>query len=396
MPIIIRMFPQRLILFSVSLFLFFTVQAQDMLSGAQRTEKYFSLLKGKSIALVANQSSLVGKQHLVDTLIHSGFHVARVFCPEHGFRGNADAGEEIASEKDEFTGIEIVSLFGNKVKPSKKDMVGIDLVVFDIQDVGVRFFTYLSTLQYVMEACAENNKPLIVLDRPNPNGFYVDGPVLDLKFRSFVGLNPIPIVYGMTIGEYAKMVNEEGWLKNKIKCKLQIIICENYDHNWSSELPVRPSPNLPNLQSILLYPSICLFEGTIISLGRGTDYPFQVFGHPELKICSFKFTPRSIRGMSKSPLYLGKECCGLDLSKFDRSQIYSNKKLILDWMILAYANCPQKDSFFNSYFDMLAGNKILKEQIRSGQDPGTIRESWKPELETFLLIRKKYLLYKDF
>ena len=346
--------------------------------------------------MVANQSSLVGKQHLVDTLIHSGIHVARVFCPEHGFRGNADAGEEIASEKDEFTGIEIVSLFGNKVKPSKRDMVGIDLVVFDIQDVGVRFFTYLSTLQYVMEACAENNKLLIVLDRPNPNGFYVDGPVLDLKFRSFVGLNPIPIVYGMTIGEYAKMVNEEGWLKNKIKCKLQIIICENYDHNWSSELPVRPSPNLPNLQSILLYPSICLFEGTIISLGRGTDYPFQAFGHPELKICSFKFTPRSIPGMSKSPLYLGKECCGVDLSKFNRSQIYSNKKLILDWMILAYANCSQKDSFFHSYFDMLAGNKILKEQIRSGQDPETIRESWKKDLEIFMKIRKRYLLYPDF
>jgi len=247
-----------------------------------------------------------------------------------------------------------------------------------------------------MEACAENNKPLIVLDRPNPNGFYIDGPVLNLKFRSFVGLNPVPIVYGMTIGEYAQMVNDEGWLPNKLKCKLLIVTCENYDHNWSMELPVRPSPNLPNLQSIILYPSVCLFEGTIMSLGRGTDYPFQVFGYPGFKICTYKFTPRSIEGTSRFPLYLGKECCGIDLHNFDRKLIYKNKKLVLDWLILAYDNSAKKDSFFKPYFDTLAGNSILKEQIRSGLDPDTIRESWKHDLETFLLIRKKYLLYKDF
>jgi len=370
--------------------------AQEVNPGAERMAEYLSQLKGKQIAIIANQSSLVKDKHLIDTLLHSGINVIRIFCPEHGFRGNADAGEDISSGKDKQTGIEIISLFGKKFKPSKKDLRGIDMVVFDIQDVGVRFFTYLSTLQYVMEACAENNKPLIVLDRPNPNGFYVDGPVMQENLKSFVGLNPIPVVYGMTIGEYSKMINEEGWLKNKIRCKLEVVTCENYDHSWSSELPVRPSPNLPNLQSIVLYPSVCLFEGTIISPGRGTDYPFQVFGHPSLKLCDFRFTPRSIPGMSKTPLYLGKECCGSDLRNFNRSIIQKDKKLILDWLILAYTNCELKDSFFNSYFDMLAGNRNLKKQIQAGMSPDKIRDSWKPELEKFMSIRRKYLLYKDF
>jgi uncharacterized protein YbbC (DUF1343 family) len=216
------------------------------------------------------------------------------------------------------------------------------------------------------------------------------------KLKSFIGLNPIPIVYGMTIGEYAQMINGEGWLKNKVKCKLKVVICENYDHSWSMELPVRPSPNLPNLQSIILYPSICLFEGTVISLGRGTDFPFEVFGHPDLKLCDFKFIPRSIAGMSKTPLYMGKECCGIDLRGFDRSQIQKNKKLVLDWLIIAYNNYEVKDSFFNSYFDMLAGNRNLKEQIKEGLSPDKIRESWKPGIENFLTIRKKYLLYTDY
>ncbi len=374
----------------------FEAMSQTVKPGAERTGEYFSLLVGKHIAVVANQSSLVKNIQLIDTLLSSGFRVVRVFCPEHGFRGKADAGEDVSSEKDQQTGIEMVSLFGKKFKPSKKDLKGIDLIVFDIQDVGVRFFTYLSTLQYVMEACAENRKPLIVLDRPNPNGFYVDGPVLDLQLKSFVGLNPVPVVYGMTIGEYAKMINDEGWLKNKEHCELTIIPCDNYDHNWSEDLPVRPSPNLPNLQSIVLYPSLCLFEGTVISPGRGTDFPFEVFGHPDLKLCNFKFTPRSIAGMSKTPLYLGRECCGLDLREFDRSQIHKDKKLLLDWIIIAYKNYAIKDSFFNSYFDMLVGNRNLKEQIKEGLSPEKIRESWKPDIEKFLNIRKKYLLYKDF
>jgi uncharacterized protein YbbC (DUF1343 family) len=390
------MLPERIILLVFPLILYLAASAQTMHPGAEQTQEYFSLLKGRRVAIVANQSSLVNTRHIIDTLIDSGIQVARIFCPEHGFRGNADAGEEITSGTDKHTGIEIVSLFGKKIKPSRKDLKSIDIVVFDIQDVGVRFFTYLTTLQYVMEACAENNKPLILLDRPNPNGFYVDGPVLQLKLKSFVGLNPIPIVYGMTIGEYAQMVNNEGWLRNKEKCKLSVIKCKNYDHNWSAELPVRPSPNLPDLQSIVLYPSLCLFEGTIISPGRGTDYPFQVFGLPNLKLCNFRFTPRSIAGMCKNPLYIGKECCGLDLRNYDRTLILKNKKLILDWLILAYANCAQKDSFFNSYFQMLAGNKILEEQIRSGQDPKLIRDSWKADLEKFMEIRKKYLLYMDF
>jgi len=360
----------------------FKAMPQMLKPGAERTGEYFSLLKGKHIAVVANQSSLVKNVQLIDTLVLRGIKVVRVFCPEHGFRGNSDAGEDVSSGKDKQTGIEIISLFGKKLKPSKKDLKGIDLVVFDIQDVGIRFFTYLSTLQYVMEACAENKIQLIILDRPNPNGFYVDGPVLDLKLKSFVGLNPVPVVYGMTIGEYAKMINDEGWLKNKEHCGLTIIRCENYFHSWSAELPVRPSPNLPNLQSIILYPSLCLFEGTVISLGRGTDFPFQVFGHPDLRSGNFKFTPRSIPGMSKTPLYLGRECCGIDLRDFDRSQIHKDKKLILDWLILAYKNYAVKDSFFNSYFDMLAGNRNLKEQIRKGLSPEMIRESWKTDIES--------------
>jgi uncharacterized protein YbbC (DUF1343 family) len=391
-----NMFQKKMLLLILSLVLAKSGAGQVMHPGAERTSEYFSIIKGKHLAVIANQSSLVGSRNLVDTLIRSGMQVVKIFSPEHGFRGNADAGEEVSSGKDITSGIEVVSLYGKKLKPSNKDLRGIDIVIFDIQDVGVRFFTYLGTLQYAMEACAENNKPIIVLDRPNPNGFYVDGPVLDMKYRSFVGMNPVPIVYGMTIGEYAQMINQEGWLKNKKKCALQIINCENYDHNWSDELPVRPSPNLPNLQSILLYPSICLFEGTNISLGRGTDYPFQVFGHPDLKICNFKFTPHSIEGMSKSPLYQGKECCGLDLRNFDKASIYKNKQLVIDWLILAYTNSAQKDSFFNGYFDTLTGNKILKEQVSSGQNPNLIRESWKQEIEKFLIIRKKYLLYKDF
>lgn len=390
------MVSKRIFIPALSLLLVTMTQAQVMRPGAERTGEYFPLLKGKRIAVVANQSSLVSIEHLVDTLLHSGINVIRIFCPEHGFRGNVDEGQPVSSYTDKRTGLEVVSLYGKKLKPSKKDLEGIDMFIFDIQDVGVRFYTYLSTLQYVMDACAENDLPLLILDRPNPNGFYIDGPVLDLKFRSFVGLNPIPVVYGMTIGEYAQMVNNEGWLKNKIKCKLLIIKCEHYDHNWSMELPVRPSPNLPNLQSILLYPSICLFEGTIISVGRGTDYPFQVFGHPELKNCTFKFTPRSIPGTSNYPMYKGIECFGLDLHNFDRALIYKNKKLVLDWLILAYNNSANKDSFFNSYFDSLAGNSILKNQIRSGQDPESIRESWKHDLEVFMVIRKKYLLYNDF
>lgn len=385
-----------IVFFLLSLFYFVTVDAQDPVSGAARTELYFSMLKGKSIAVVANATSVIGTTHLVDSLLRAGFRIVRIFAPEHGFRGTADAGEEFSSTADPETGISIVSLYGEKLKPSPRDLEGIDMVVFDIQDVGVRFFTYLSTLSYVMEACAGAHIPVLLLDRPNPNGFYVDGPVLEKKFRSFVGLHPVPIVYGMTIGEYARMINGEGWLKKGIRCQLTVIPCLGYDHTWNGSLPVRPSPNLPTQRSVLLYPSVCLFEGTLMNVGRGTEFPFEVFGCPGFPVCEIRYTPRSIPGMSKDPLHLGRECCGVDLRHENMKELVQHRELVLDWLFLAYNKSLQKDSFFNSYFNTLAGTASLKEQIMAGWSAARIRKSWEGPLANFMVIRKKYLLYPDF
>jgi uncharacterized protein YbbC (DUF1343 family) len=364
--------------------------------GANQFDQYRHLIEGKSVAVVANQTSVIGKVHLVDYLIHNGIKIDKIlklFAPEHGFRNMADAGEVIENDNDFITGLPIISLYGSHQKPTKEDMRGIDVVLFDIQDVGVRFYTYISTLQYILEACAENNVRCIVLDRPNPNGFYIDGNILDTAYSSFVGMQPVPIVYGMTIGEYAMMINEEGWLKNSVRCDLIIIKCNNYTHKTLYNLPVKPSPNLPNQTSVYLYPSICFFEGTNISLGRGTPFPFQVYGSPLLPDKGFSFTPESLPG-AKNPPLLGVKCYGTDLRNALKDKKVPSPMINLEWVIDAYANYPEKDKFFTSYFDVLAGGPLLREQIQKGMTADQIRETWRDELEKFKKIRAKYLLYK--
>lgn len=368
--------------------------------GAERLSEYITIIKGKSIAIVANQSSIISdgnkKKHLVDSLIFLKINIKKVFCPEHGFRGNADAGENVATEKDTKTGLPIISLYGktNK-KPSPKDLKDIDIVIFDIQDVGVRFYTYLSTLHYVMEACAENNKPLIVLDRPNPNGYFIDGPVMEEKYKSFLGLHPVPIVYGMTIGEYAQMINGESWLKGGIKCKLIVVPLLGYEHKDLYELPIRPSPNLPTMASVYLYPSLGLFEGTILSVGRGTDLPFQVIGHPTLQKTNYKFTPECKPGAT-DPKYKGQECYGYNLVDFGSEYMKDLKQIYLFWIKGTYANTPDKTNFFDENFNYHAGNATLQQQIKDGKSEEEIRGSWQEGIKKFKVIRKKYLLYKDF
>ena len=368
----------------------------DVKVGADRTTEYLPLLKGKSVAIVANQSSNIKKTHLVDSLISLGVTVKKVFCPEHGFRGTEDAGEKVANTKDPKTGLTIISLYGkNNKKPKPEDLKDIDVVVFDIQDVGVRFYTYLSTLHYVMEACAENNKQLIVLDRPNPNGYYIDGPVMEDAYKSFLGLHPVPIVYGMTIGEYAQMINGEGWLKDGEKCNLKVISIVGYDHTDLFELPVRPSPNLPNMASVYMYPSLGLFEGTVVSLGRGTDLPFQVIGHPTLQKANYKFTPKPMPGAS-DPKYKGQVCNGYNLTSFGTEYMKDYKKIYLYWLIGIYANTPDKATFFDDNFNYHAGNATLQKQIKDGISEDAIHKSWEEGIKKFKVVRKKYLLYKDF
>ena len=368
------------------------IPKEQYVCGAQSTGEYLPMLKGKSIGIVANQTSIIGETHLVDSLVSSGINVKRIFTPEHGFRGAADAGAKISNGKDEKTGIEIASLYGKTKKPTPEMLQGIDLMLFDLQDVGVRFYTYISTLTYVMEACAENNIPVVVLDRPNPNGFYIDGPVLQMEHMSFVGMHPVPVVYGMTIGEYGKMVNGEGWLKNGIHCDLTVIPVPGYDRNAIYELPVKPSPNLPNWESIYLYPSLCFFEGTIVSMGRGTDKPFQIFGHPELR-GDYTFTPQSVAGASK-PKFEGERCRGLDLTEFAHDYASNPAQLHLEWLIDAYQQLHDKNYlFFTKYFNNLAGNSWLREQIENGRSAEGIRASWGDDLEAFKAIRAKYLIY---
>lgn len=369
---------------------------------------YRSLLEGKRVALAANQTSVVteyalaGKHplpsgsgislHTLDFLRQKGINVVKIFCPEHGFRGEADAGEAIGNNLDSRTGLPIVSLYGDKKKPAPEDLKNIDAVVFDMQDVGVRFYTYLSTLHYLMEACAENDLPLLVMDRPNPNAFYLDGPLLEPRYRSFIGMHPVPIVYGMSIGEYARMINGEHWLQNGIQCRLQVIPCKNWSREQVVELPCKPSPNLPDRISVMLYPSVCLFEGTVVSEGRGTYTPFQVFGHPALEHMPYRFTPASIPGMSKNPKCLGKVCYGMNLKdKFEETK--QGKKLRLDWLLTAYRNYKGKEAFFIPFFHKLAGTAELQKAIETGKSENEIRASWQADLEHFREIRAKYLIY---
>ena len=366
------------------------IPKEQYVYGAQDTENYLRLLVDQNVGVVANQTSIVGEVHLVDSLLAAGINVKKIFTPEHGFRGTADAGARITNGKDEKTGIEIASLYGKTKKPTPEMMKDLDVMLFDLQDVGVRFYTYISTLTYVMEACAESDIPLIVLDRPNPNGFYIDGPVLKSENQSFVGLHPVPVVYGMTIGEYGKMVNGEGWLKNGVHCELIVVPIAGYNRNALYELPVKPSPNLPNWESVYLYPSLCFFEGTIVSIGRGTDTPFQVFGHPDLR-GSYNFTPESKSGASK-PLLEGQRCRGENLTDYTHAFADNPRLLKLEWLIEAYQQLKDK-SFFTKYFRLLAGDDQLQRDIENGKSADEIRASWVSDLETFKAIREKYLIY---
>lgn len=369
--------------------------ATDIIVGAERTKAYLPLLKGKRVGIVANQTSLIKNVHLVDSLISLNVDIKKIFSPEHGFRGNADAGEYVSNNKDEKTGLQIVSLYGNNKKPATKYLNDIDIIIFDIQDVGVRFYTYISTMHYMMEVCAENNIEFLVLDRPNPNGFYIDGPILENKYKSFVGLHPVPIVHGMTIAEYARMINAEYWLKDSLTCKLSYIVCKNYSHKKFYKLPVKPSPNLPNMTSIYLYPTFGLFEGTKISIGRGTDFPFQVIGHPNMKNTDFKFIPQSIEG-AKNPKLKGKICYGYNFREVNITELQKNKRILLELIEKSYFDIENKKDFFNSFFNKLAGNKKLEMQITNQVKEKIIRKSWKSDIAEFKKTRKKYLLYEDF
>ncbi len=378
----------------ISIFVACAQAATPIKVGAERTDEYLPLLKGKHIGLVANHTSLVNGAHLLDTLRSRGVDVLRVFAPEHGFRGTVEAGENVAGYVDQKSGVEVTSIYGASKKPSSEQLRGVELMVFDMQDVGARFFTYLSTLHYVMEACAENGIPVVVLDRPNPNGHYIDGPILQPQFRSFVGMHPIPIVHGMTLGELARMINGEGWLKDSVSCKLTVIPCDNYTHATPYSLPVRPSPNLPNMRAVYLYPSLCLFEGTIMSLGRGTDWPFQVYGHPDWVTKKFAFTPRTIKGVAKNPPHENKRCYGVSLADVSIDSLAHLQALNLDYLIEAYQYFAKKEKFFIPFFAKLAGTDALQQQIESGMGAEEIRASWKPELEKFKQQRERYLLYR--
>lgn len=374
--------------------------SNPIIVAANRIDAYLPLLKNKKVGIVGNQSSVIFLSneentsvmkytHLVDSLLALDVQVTRVFAPEHGFRGTADAGEAIKDGKDNKTGLPIISLYGDNKKPKPEQLKDLDLVIFDLQDVGARFYTYISSLHYVMEACAENNIPLLILDRPNPNAHYVDGPILDPKHSSFVGMHPIPIVHGLTMGEYAKMINGEKWLKNGVQADLQVIKMENYNHQKTYSLPIKPSPNLPNDQSINLYPSLCFFEGTNVNEGRGTEHQFQVFGSPFLDktVFDYSYTPESKDG-AKSPKHLGELCYGRNLTDFPHLD-----KINLSWLIEAYENTSDKSKFFNAFFTKLAGGTELQKQIENGLSEEEIRATWKKGLEEFKLKRAKYLLY---
>jgi len=362
-------------------------------TGAEQLDKYLSLLKNKRVGLVINQTATIGQTHLIDTLTSLGITIKRIFAPEHGYRGTADAGEHVSAETDKKTGIPVVSLYGKNKKPSAEQLMDLDIVVYDIQDVGVRFYTYISTMYLVMESCAENHKPFIILDRPNPNGDYVDGPVLDMSLKSFVGMLPLPVVHGLTSGELAQMINGEKWLKDSLHCSVTIIPVANYTHSTEYILPIKPSPNLPNHQAIRLYPSLGIFEGTNVSVGRGTYFPFQVLGSPYITDTAFSFTPISIVGMAKDPMYMNQKCYGFDLKK-----VTYKKAFDLSYVIKMYTLTSNKSTYFGTtnFFDKLCGNTLLKKQITDGLSEAEIRKTWQKELSTYKAMRKKYLLYTDF
>ncbi len=387
---------------------------QKIITGADRMEVYLPLLKGKAVAVFANQTSIVGNTHLVDTLVKSGINIVKIFGPEHGFRGGADAGEHVGDAKDSKTGIPVISLYGNHKKPTAEDFKGVDVLIFDIQDVGVRFYTYISSLEYYLEAALENHKPLMILDRPNPNGFYVDGPVLDMKYKSFIGMQPVPIVYGMTIGEYALMLAGENMLSKEANAvnaynittkpskdtpfHVTVIKCKNYDHKSKYVLPVMPSPNIKTMQSIYLYPSTCFFEGTVFSEGRGTDKPFQIFGHPAMPKNLYSFVPKPNAGAKNSKCFF-QTCYGWQIDGTNEEILkIVNGKIQLKYFIEAYKLFPGKDSFFlkTNFINKLAGNAIFQQQIKQRKTEADIRKSWQPGLIKFKAIRKKYLLYTDF
>lgn len=376
-----------------SLFIINTLFAQKIVNGAEQMETLLPLLNNKRVALVVNQTSMTGNTHLLDTLLASNINIKKVFAPEHGFRGNADAGETVKNGKDISTGIPIQSLYGKNKKPTPQQMQDIDVVVFDIQDVGARFYTYISTMHYVMEACAENHKELIITDRPNPCD-YTDGPVRIKELKSFVSMHPIPVLHGCTVGELAQMINGEGWLAGKRKCKLTVIPVKGWKHGDSYSLPVKPSPNLPNDQAIALYPSLCPFEGTAISVGRGTYHPFQVIGSPDIRLSSFRFKPEALEGFDKNPIYKGQYCYGNNMKSLLPPKGFSLRYIISYYQ--EYKNMGKADKFFTrpQWFDMLVGNRKVRRQITEGKSEEEIRAGWQKELEEYKKMRKKYLIYE--
>lgn len=369
-------------------------QKEPVIIGAEQAEAYFPLLKNKRIAIFSNHTGRIGEKHLLDILLENKFNVVAIFSPEHGFRGKADAGEHVSNSVDPETGVPILSLYdGKSQKPSQASMRKFDLLIVDIQDVGLRFYTYYISMVRLMDACAEYDRKMLLLDRPNPNGHYVDGPILDMKYQSGVGALPIPIVHGMTLGELAQMVNGEKWLPGSRVCDLTVIPCKNYTHQTLYRLPIPPSPNLPDMKSIYLYPSTCLFEGTPVSLGRGTPLPFQVYGHPAMKGYSYSFTPRSTAG-AKNPPQLNKLCHGVNLSGLSDEEI-RRKGVDLSYVIDAYRNLKMGDRFFRPFFELLVGTDYVRKMIEQGKSADEIKAMWKDDVDQFKVRRKPYLLYKE-
>lgn len=372
-----------------------------ILTGADQLDLYLPYLKGKSVAIMANPTTIIGKQHLVDSLKALGVNIVKVFGPEHGFRGNASAGVQVADEIDKATGIPIISLYGRKNKPTKEDLADVDIMIYDLQDVGVRYYTNINALSRIMEACHESGKELMILDRPNPNGYLIDGPILDMKFRSGIGMFPIPMAHGLTVGEFAQMANGEGWLTDKVQCKLKIIKVANYTHDMPYTLPVSPSPNLNTQQAVLLYPSTCMFEATYLNHGRGTYFPFTMLGSPELKgIYDFSFTPTSIKGMAETPIFMDQVCYGLDLRNYDTNLLRKSKQINIKWIMELYNAHPYKEKFFDSKLsnqmnniEIQIGVAAFRQQIIAGTPEKEIRASWEPGLSEYKKMRLKYLLY---